>query len=102
MTMKVFSVLIRGVFAVAGLAAISGPAAFAADPSAEEAAASGAKVKYKAGKEVNFEELLIKGELNRPEITVVTGQVEKGTDGLLKLRENFLDRIASDQGEEAP
>jgi hypothetical protein len=60
-----------------------------------------AKVKYKAGKDVNFEELLIKGELNRPEITVVTGQVDKGTDGLLKLRENFLDRVASDQGEEA-
>ncbi len=61
-----------------------------------------AKVTYKAGKDVNFEELLIKGELNRPEITVVTGQVDKGTDGLLKLRENFLDRVASDQGEEAP
>jgi hypothetical protein len=60
-----------------------------------------AKVKYKAGKDVNFEELLIKGELSRPEITVVTGQVDKGTDGLLKLRENFLDRVASDQGEEA-
>ncbi|MBS1962509.1 MAG: hypothetical protein JST04_09850 [Bdellovibrionales bacterium] len=96
MTMKVLSVLIPGVIALVGLSAL------AADPTAEEAAASGAKVKYKAGKDVNFEELLIKGELNRPEITVVTGQVDKGTDGLLKLRENFLDRVASDQGEEAP
>jgi hypothetical protein len=60
-----------------------------------------AKVKYKAGKEVDFESLLIQGQLERPEITVVTGQVDKGADGLLKLRENFLDRVASDQGEEA-
>ncbi len=74
--------------------------AFAAESNPDTAAAP--VVKYKAGKEVNFEELLIKGELSRPEVTVVTGQVEKGTDGLLKLRENFLDRVASDQGEEAP
>jgi hypothetical protein len=68
----------------------------------DEAPADAAKIKYKAGKDVNFDELLIKGELSRPEITVVTGQVDKGTDGLLKLRENFLDRVAFDQGEEAP
>ena len=59
-------------------------------------------VRYKAGKEVNFEELLIQGQLKRPEITVVTGNTQRGGDGLLKLRENFLDRITEDAGEEIP
>lgn len=58
-------------------------------------------VKYKAGKDVNFEELLIQGQLKRPEITVVTGDASQGTDGLLRLRTNFLDRMASDIGEVA-
>ena len=71
--------------------------AFAAD---EEKPKS--NVRYKAGKEVNFEELLIQGQLKRPEITVVTGNTQRGGDGLLKLRENFLDRITEDAGEEIP
>ena len=57
------------------------------------------KVKYKTGKDVNFEELLIQGQLQRPEISVVTGNTQEGTDGLLRLRDNFLDRVASDFGE---
>lgn len=57
-------------------------------------------VKYKKGKDVNFEELLIQGQLRRAEISVVTGDAQDGTDGLLRLRENFLDRVAVDAGEE--
>jgi hypothetical protein len=59
-----------------------------------------APVKYKAAKDVNFEELLIQGQLQRPEITVVTGESAQGTDGMLRLRENFLDQIAVSSGEE--
>jgi hypothetical protein len=66
---------------------------------AEEATNS--KVKYSAGKDVNFEELLIQGQLKRPDISVVTGNVKEGADGLLRLRENFLDRVTSDAGEES-
>jgi hypothetical protein len=62
---------------------------------------SAPKVHYKSGKDVNFEELLIQGQLKRPEVSVVTGNVQGGEDGLLKLRENFLDRVATDAGEEA-
>lgn len=58
-------------------------------------------VKYSAGKDVNFEELLIQGQLKRPEVSVVTGNVKQGADGLLRLRENFLDRVTSDSGEES-
>ena len=60
-----------------------------------------AKVHYKSGKDVNFEELLIQGQLKRPEVSVVTGNIRQGADGLLRLRENFLDRVAQDAGEEA-
>lgn len=68
---------------------------------ADEAKETGEKgVRYKKGKDVNFEELLINGQIKRPEITVVTGNVGEGDDGLLRLRENFMDRIAEDVGEE--
>ena len=71
---------------------------------AEDAASPAAegKVKYKSGKDINFEELLIQGQLKRPEIAVVTGNVDNSGDGLLRLRENFLDRMAIDNGEEIP
>ena len=59
-----------------------------------------AKVRYRKAKDVNLDELLIQGQLQRGEIAVVTGDAEDGTDGLLRLRENFLDRVASDAGEE--
>jgi hypothetical protein len=60
------------------------------------------RVKYKAGKEVNFEELLIQGQLKRPEISVVTGNTPQGGDGLLRLRTDFVDRSLSEIGEEIP
>lgn len=68
--------------------------------SAEDAPA--ARVKYKSGKEVNFEELLIQGQLKRPEISVVTGNTPQGSDGLLRLRTDFVDRSLSEIGEEIP
>jgi len=68
----------------------------------EEATPDTGKVKYKTGRDINFEELLIQGQLRRPEIAVVTGNVDNSGDGLLRLRENFLDRIAMDNGEEIP
>jgi hypothetical protein len=66
-----------------------------------EDAVSNQKVKYTEGKDVNFEELLIQGQLKRPDVSVVTGNVKEGADGLLRLRENFLDRVTSDAGEES-
>lgn len=58
-------------------------------------------VRYKSGKEINFEQLLIQGQIKRAEISVVTGSSSEGDDGLLRLRETFLDRIAQDIGEES-
>ena len=67
---------------------------------AEDPQAPQKGIRYKSGKEVNFEELLIQGQIRRPEISVVTGDTNNGTDGLLRLRDDFLDRVAEDQGEE--
>ena len=69
-------------------------------PASEETPAT--RVKYKAGKEVNFEELLIQGQLKRPEISVVTGNTPQGSDGLLRLRTDFVDRSLAEIGEEMP
>lgn len=82
--MKLFSLIV-----------IIGTFSFAAETNSE----TKANVRYKTGKEINFEELLIQGQLKRPEISVVTGNESRDTDGLLRLRENFTDRIAIDFGE---
>ena len=58
------------------------------------------KVRYRKSKTMDFENLLIKGEKKRGEMLVVTGSARQGADGLLKLREDFLDRTANDIGEE--
>jgi len=70
--------------------------------SGEDANVAAPKLKYRAQKTVNFEELLIQGDLKRPEITVVTGNTAQGSDGLLRLRENFYDRMKAEAGEEMP
>ena len=58
------------------------------------------KVRYTKGKKLDFESILIKGHLKRPEMSVVTGDVNGEDEGLLKLRENFLDHMAIDLGVE--
>ena len=77
---------------------LSGPMVGAAtDPSPPEPT-----VKYKAGKDLNFEQLVIEGQLKRPELSVVTGDGDENGNGLLRLRENFVDRMAEAAGEDAP
>jgi hypothetical protein len=57
-------------------------------------------VKYREGKKIDFETLLIEGEGKKPELSIVTGNSGEKDLGLLKLRENFTDFIADDIGEE--
>ena len=59
-------------------------------------------VKYKSGKDIDFEELLIQGQLKRPELSVVTGDSASSGDGLVRLRENFVDKMTAAAGEENP
>ncbi|NDD92368.1 hypothetical protein EBZ37_09815 [bacterium] len=58
------------------------------------------QVKYRSGKELRFDELLIQGQMKRAEMSVVTGDPSELSDGLLRLRDNFLDHAALDLGEE--
>jgi len=58
------------------------------------------QVKYRSGKEIRFDELLIQGQMKRAELSVVTGDPWEVSDGLLRLRENFLDHASLDLSEE--
>lgn len=51
-------------------------------------------------KNIQFESLLIQGEIKRPDIAIVTGDAGNDMDGLLRLREDFIDLMAQDAGEE--
>jgi hypothetical protein len=64
------------------------------------AATDATQVKYRSGKEIKFDELLIQGQMKRAEMSVVTGDQAEFTNGLLRLRENFLDHASVDLGEE--
>jgi hypothetical protein len=83
------------------LSFLVGVTAFAAAEK-EDATTPETKVKYKAGKDLNFEQLVIEGQLKRPELSVVTGDSDENGNGLLRLRENFVDRMAEAAGEDAP
>ena len=78
---------------------LTGASLWAATPAVEAPSPS---VKYKAGKDLNFEQLVIEGQLKRPELSVVTGDSDENGNGLLRLRENFIDRMAEAAGEDAP
>lgn len=93
---------LAGVFAlVATVSTMDVHAANSKSGSEPTTGEGGGKIRYRKGKDVNFDEMLINGQLQRPEIAVVTGEVGQGTDGLLRLRENFIDQVAIDFGEVA-
>ena len=49
---------------------------------------------------IQFESLLIQGQVQRPDLSVITGNGQEDSDGLLRLREGFTDLMAMDHGEE--
>jgi hypothetical protein len=57
------------------------------------------KVKYKESGRIDFESLLIEGEREKPEMSVVTGNIGEKDSGLLVFRKNFQDMMANDFGE---
>ena len=56
----------------------------------------GKKPKYREGKKIDFESLLIEGEKKKPDYSVVTGNMGEKDLGLLKYRENFIDTLSVD------
>ena len=53
-------------------------------------------------KNIQFESLLIQGQLQRPDISIITGDGGEDMDGLLRLRNDFTDLMAAGQGEALP
>ncbi len=82
------------------VAAVSTAVSIGASGGVVSATDSVTQVKYRSGKEIRFDELLIQGQMKRPEVSVVTGDQAEFSNGLLRLRENFLDHAANDLGEE--
>ena len=58
------------------------------------------KIKYRSGKTVNLDQKDIDGKLRRPDMSVITGAEQKADDGILRLRTDFMDRIAVAAGGE--
>jgi len=65
---------------------------------ASEASKKGPR--YREGKKIDFESLLIEGQKKKADYSVVTGNLGENDLGLLKLREDFLDTMADDAAEE--
>lgn len=61
---------------------------------------SSTKPRYREGKKIDFESLLIEGQKKQADYSVVTGNLGEEDLGLLKLREDFLDSMANDASEE--
>lgn len=63
---------------------------------------SGLVLAQEEGKDVRniqFESLLIQGQVQRPDLSMITGNGQEDSDGLLRLRDNFTDLMAADHGE---
>lgn len=57
------------------------------------------KITYKGAGRIDFESLLIEGERNKPELSVVTGNIGEEDNGLMVMRKDFGDMMANDFGE---
>lgn len=75
----------------------------AATPPTTAAAAATAPAKapkYKERKQIDFSNQTIEGKVRRPEAALITAGEATGDNGLLRLREDFMDRFAAFAGEE--
>ena len=84
------------ILAMLGLCTVS----LRAEETVETTAAKPA-LKYKGQQELNFEQLIIDGQLRRPDLSVVTGSSGNGSFGLLRVRGDFKDQLSIEAGEEA-
>lgn len=74
---------------------------FVLSSAASGAPAEGPKAKFKKAKDVNFDSQVVEGQIYRPDLSVVTGDTALGGFGALKLRDDFKDRVASENAEGA-
>jgi hypothetical protein len=60
------------------------------------------RVRYVKSKKLDFNSQTVEGVLQRPETALITASESLSTNGILRLREDFLDKYASDIGEPVP
>lgn len=78
------------------------PAVVSAEGETKKPTEEKARVRYRSSQDVSFDKLLIEGDMKRPELHIITGETQQGTDGLLRLRDNFTDHLSMDLGENVP
>jgi len=60
------------------------------------------RIHYKKSKKMDFSSQTIEGKLQRPETSLITASENLSSNGILRLRENFMDKYAADAGEVVP
>ena len=60
------------------------------------------KIHYKKSKNLDLTSQTVEGKMARPETSLITASENLKTDGVLRLRENFIDKFAADVGEQVP
>ena len=60
------------------------------------------RVHYTKSKKLDFNNQTVEGNLQRPETALITASENLSTNGILRLREDFLDKFAADIGEQVP
>ena len=60
------------------------------------------RVHYKISKKMDFSSQTVEGKLQRPETSLITASENLSSNGILRLRENFMEKYAADAGEVVP
>ena len=67
---------------------------FAQNPNSDNPKSGEVIIKYKSPKKLDFEDALINGSLQKPEMAVITADDKDEFVSLLRLRNDFRDSIA--------
>lgn len=59
------------------------------------------KIRYISPSAVSLDAQLVQGNIQRPDVGLVVGNKDEMIDGMLRLRENFLDHAELNAGREA-
>lgn len=72
----------------------------AAAPAADAKTAPKKEVRYRKSQQLQLDSQSVEGKLQRPEASLVTASEGVTDNGLLRLREDFLDKFTTFAGEE--
>ena len=81
---------------------LAADAAAPTPPAANPAVGPKDRVHFKKSKKLDFSSQTVEGNLQRPETSLITASENLTTNGILRLRENFIDKYSADVGETVP